>query len=72
MIDVAAKNKPATYVPQEENTYTSSRILDADTRQGDPQRSGEYLAMPAIHRPQTMPAAKQQDFSCQPQDQAQR
>jgi hypothetical protein len=53
---VTASNKPATYAPQEEKTHASSRTQGADTRQGCPQRSGEYLAEPAIHRPQMVPA----------------
>jgi len=32
--------------------------LKADTRQGCPQRSGEFLAKPAIHRPQKVPTRK--------------
>jgi len=32
--------------------------LEADTRQGCPQRSGEFLARPAIHRPQKVPTRK--------------
>ena len=70
--DVSASSKPATYAPQMEKTHASSRTQGADTRRGCPQKSGEYLASPAIHRPQTMPAnRKKQDFSCSPQVQAQ-
>ena len=58
MTDVSASDKPVTYAPKEEKTHASSRTQGADTRQGCPQRSGEYLAMPAIHRPQTVPAYK--------------
>jgi len=65
---VSADNKPATYAPQEEKTHASSRTQGTDTRQGCPRRSGEYLAMPAIHRPQMVPTELNQwDFSRQPQ-----
>ena len=56
MTGVSASNKPVTYAPKEEKTHASSRALGADTRQSCPQRSGEYLAEPAIHRPQMVPA----------------
>ena len=51
------KNKPShTSLRRRRPTVASSRTQGADTRQGYPQRFDRYLAEPAIHRPQTVPA----------------
>ena len=40
-----------------ENLHRVTHV-HAETRQGGPQRSDEYLAKPAIHKPQMMPAKR--------------
>lgn len=59
MTSVAAgKDPPHTPLRRRRPTVASSRSRGADTRQGYPQRFDRYLAKPAIHRPQTVPARK--------------
>jgi len=55
MTDVAVANMSVAYSPQEEKIHALSRGRAAETWQNGPQRSGEYLAKPAIHRPQRVP-----------------